>query len=29
MLGKVLGARRIIGETSTRLKGGIHYRGAR
>jgi hypothetical protein len=29
MLGKVLGARRVIGATSTKLKGGIHYRGAR
>lgn len=29
MLGKVLGARRVINATSVSLKGGIAYRGAR
>lgn len=28
-LGKVLGVRSVIGATSTRLKGGIAYKGAR
>lgn len=28
-LGKVIGARSIVGAASKRLKGGVHYKGAR